>query len=558
VFLLNVAGGGSVAMTAGSTLPDFADLTVNGATFSLNGTSQTIDQLAGTGTVNNNHVNAATLTVGAQNGSSTFAGTLANGVAALGLTKIGSGKLTLTGTNTYTGISTIDAGVIEAATSTAFVGLSGQVRFGGGTLHVTGNSTAANIANKFTTSYSGATAADSGTFDVDAGVTLTIGGPQGASMQTNGAGAHGGTFIKTGGGTLRVLSNNGQLDDPFKLNAGTVIVESATALGGADNANNRVEMKNGTTLVLRQDTSTSFLTPISIVDAGATANVVIDRLTSGLAPAHALNGLSSVGNFSLVVTRGGNVTSGSSSLLLGAVTLGGNGTFNVGGGADMGVTGSLGGAFGVTKSGPGILILGGANSYTGATNVVDGTLALASNLTTSPSVNVTSGVLRIAPNQMRVIKTSALTVGGGAKLDITDNKLIVSGGDAAAIGASIAAARHSGAWDGSGITTSVPEALSGRTTVGVAPAQATGHTGRLFAGVPVAAGDVLVMYTYAGDANLDSTIDAGDYGVIDNFAQVPGAAGYWNGDFNHDGFVDAGDYGLIDNNVQAQGAPIPT
>jgi hypothetical protein len=65
------------------------------------------------------------------------------------------------------------------------------------------------------------------------------------------------------------------------------------------------------------------------------------------------------------------------------------------------------------------------------------------------------------------------------------------------------------------------------------------------------------MYTYAGDANLDGLIDGGDYGIIDNFVQVPGADSYFNGDFNYDGVVDGGDYGIIDNNIQAQGAPFP-
>jgi hypothetical protein len=65
------------------------------------------------------------------------------------------------------------------------------------------------------------------------------------------------------------------------------------------------------------------------------------------------------------------------------------------------------------------------------------------------------------------------------------------------------------------------------------------------------------MYTYAGDANLDGTIDAGDYGIIDNFVQVAGADGYGNGDFNYDGFIDAGDYGIIDNNIQSQGPAFP-
>src|SRR4051794_29924475 len=86
--------------------PSPADVNVNGATFDLGGQSQTIDQLAGTGTVTDSGA-AATLTVGAANGSSTFAGTLSNGGGALALTKLGSGKLTLSGVNSYTGASSI-------------------------------------------------------------------------------------------------------------------------------------------------------------------------------------------------------------------------------------------------------------------------------------------------------------------------------------------------------------------------------------------------------------------------------------------------------------------
>ena len=66
------------------------------------------------------------------------------------------------------------------------------------------------------------------------------------------------------------------------------------------------------------------------------------------------------------------------------------------------------------------------------------------------------------------------------------------------------------------------------------------------------------MYTYAGDANLDGQVDAGDYGILDAFIQVPGATGYGNGDFNYDGFIDAADYGTIDNSIQFQGPPIAT
>jgi hypothetical protein len=105
------------------------------------------------------------------------------------------------------------------------------------------------------------------------------------------------------------------------------------------------------------------------------------------------------------------------------------------------------------------------------------------------------------------------------------------------------------------------DAKTGKTTIGVSTGKQIRNLGptqtSLWGGQTITATSTLAMYTYAGDANLDGTIDAGDYGIIDNFVQVEGASGYGNGDFNYDGFIDAGDYGIIDNNIQAQGPAFP-
>jgi hypothetical protein len=62
----------------------------------------------------------------------------------------------------------------------------------------------------------------------------------------------------------------------------------------------------------------------------------------------------------------------------------------------------------------------------------------------------------------------------------------------------------------------------------------------------VSPGDVLVKYTYLGDANYDGQITGGDYSAIDNgFAFV--LTGWVNGDYNLDGTVTGSDYSLIDN-----------
>jgi hypothetical protein len=99
------------------------------------------------------------------------------------------------------------------------------------------------------------------------------------------------------------------------------------------------------------------------------------------------------------------------------------------------------------------------------------------------------------------------------------------------------------------------------TTIGITTGAARGGLGPtdtdLFGGQTINGASTLAMYTYAGDANLDGLIDGGDYGIIDNNVQIPGADSYFNGDFNYDGVIDGGDYGIIDNNIQAQGAPFP-
>jgi autotransporter-associated beta strand protein len=81
--------------------------------------SETFGALAGSGTVQG-HPGvsgvASTIIIGNGNGSGTFSGTLSNGGASgatLSVTKTGSGTQILTGTNSYTGTTTISSGVLQ-------------------------------------------------------------------------------------------------------------------------------------------------------------------------------------------------------------------------------------------------------------------------------------------------------------------------------------------------------------------------------------------------------------------------------------------------------------
>jgi hypothetical protein len=93
------------------------------------------------------------------------------------------------------------------------------------------------------------------------------------------------------------------------------------------------------------------------------------------------------------------------------------------------------------------------------------------------------------------------------------------------------------------------------TTLAVATAAEAGRAGGTFGGVSVAGADVLVMYTWGGDADLDGQLTGDDYYYIDSNAltQIPG---FHNGDFNYDGDIDGDDYFIIDSNITfAQGSP---
>ena len=71
---------------------------------------------------------------------------------------------------------------------------------------------------------------------------------------------------------------------------------------------------------------------------------------------------------------------------------------------------------------------------------------------------------------------------------------------------------------------------------------------------PIASASVLIKLTYYGDANLDGTINADDYALLDRgFAQH--ASTWQEGDFNYDGIINSQDYLLIDQTLfsQAQG-----
>jgi fibronectin-binding autotransporter adhesin len=151
--------------------------------------------------------------------------------------------------------------------------------------------------------------------------------------------------------------------------------------------------------------------------------------------------------------------------------------------------------------------------------------------------------------------------------DLGNSDLDIQSGNLATVTNQVAQAYNlaGGAkWNGGGITSTAAENDTTHLTAlgviqndqGGSPVYTSANT---FDGTAPGAGDILVKYTYFGDANLDGKVDGSDYSLIDaGYASHGALTGWYNGDFNYDGVVDGSDYALIDNAFNNQTGNLST
>jgi hypothetical protein len=170
------------------------------------------------------------------------------------------------------------------------------------------------------------------------------------------------------------------------------------------------------------------------------------------------------------------------------------------------------------------------------------------------------------PTNIRVLVIAAgtnnLVIDSQSHLDLQDNDLIVHGGNLATINGLLASGYGAGAgyyWNGPGIDSGEAASQTQHlTAIGIIQNVASGGT-PIYTSIDGVTGltstDVIVRYTYYGDANLDEQVDGSDYTLIDNGFNNK-LTGWSNGDFNYDGVIDGSDYTLIDNAYNMQGTHI--
>ncbi len=346
-------------------------LTVNLGTLDLNGQNLTVSSLSGTsaaGTITTGTAGSYVF-IASQSADTTYAGTITNGLGTLSLAKSGSGTLTLTGSNSYTGNTTIAEGTLVVARTLGLGNYLGDI-------------------------------ANNGVLSVASTSDQILAGVISGS----------GSLVKDNSGTLTLTADN-------TFTGGTTITSGALQLGN-NTATGSVtgDITNNASLVFNRSNTVDYSGVISgtgaLTKAGAGTLTLTGNNTSTGGTTISAGNLQ-IGNFGTTGSILGDIVNNGSLTFLrsDSTTFAGN----------ISGTGSLS-----TNNYGAILKLTGTNSYAGGTTISNGFIEFATgaNLGTG-NITLIEGGLRWAPGNTTDISSRLSVLGDseGAVFDTNGNNV---------------------------------------------------------------------------------------------------------------------------------------
>ncbi|MHB1013981.1 MAG: YDG domain-containing protein, partial [Desulfurivibrionaceae bacterium] len=226
---LTTVSAGTLRLTGGAAIADTGamDLNTSGAVLRLlaNETVGSLTGIAGTSVIFQNN---STLTTG-DTGNTTFAGVMSGPGG--NLSKQGAGTFTLSGLNTYTGLTTVNQGTLAYGITNALD--AGALTVDGGTLDI----------GTFSDTVAAVTLASGSITGTTGVLTGTSYGVQSGTISAILAGT--GTLSKTTAGTTVTLSGANTYTGATTVSAGTLVAANAAALGSTAGS---TTVANGATL----------------------------------------------------------------------------------------------------------------------------------------------------------------------------------------------------------------------------------------------------------------------------------------------------------------------
>jgi fibronectin-binding autotransporter adhesin len=339
-------------------------------------TSANINTIAALGGASTGFMNNSTLaldTTNAAGGNFTHSGIISNtngGSNVLNLTKLGTGTLTLSGNNTYTGATAISAGTLSINAAAAL-----------------GSTSGANLANGTVLLYTGAAGNLTRAISVTSGTGTIQNSGSGLLTLSGGLSKNGTTLTLKGGSNGITVSSAITGSD---ANSDLILNGGSTTLAAANSYNGPTFLVNGTTLTA---------SVAGALPTGTRTAVSMDATGSGSSTL-ALGASQSIA--SLTGAASSNVTLGANTLTIG--TTSGSTTF----------AGRISGSGNLVKDGTSTQVLSGNNAYTGTTTVSSGTLQAAATgaLGNSTVINVNGGSFLVTAENA-VNNNADINLGGG-------------------------------------------------------------------------------------------------------------------------------------------------